>query len=73
MAQKTYYMSSPRRRGSRKKQDKRTSNNRVFSNIAKIGMSSYGWFMGFKLHIELIIKVKLWQSTLPKQIVVIYQ
>ncbi|KJV61009.1 transposase DDE domain protein [Rickettsia amblyommatis str. Ac/Pa] len=73
MAQKTYYMSSPRRRGSRKEQDKRTSNNRVFSNIAKIGMSSYGWFMGFKLHIELIIKVKLWQSTLPKQIVVIYQ
>ncbi|KJV62707.1 transposase [Rickettsia amblyommatis] len=52
---------------------KRTSNNRVFSNITKIGMSSYGWFMGFKLHIELIIKVKLWQSTLPKQIVVIYQ
>ncbi|AFC70190.1 transposase [Rickettsia amblyommatis] len=45
----------------------------MFSNIAKIGMSSYGWFMGFKLHIELIIKVKLWQSTLPKQIVVIYQ
>ncbi|MFV9869082.1 MAG: transposase [Rickettsia conorii subsp. raoultii] len=30
---------------------KRTSNNQVFGNIAKIGMSSYGWFMGFKLHI----------------------
>lgn len=30
---------------------KRTSNNRVFRNIARIGMSSYGWFMGFKLHV----------------------
>ena len=30
---------------------KRTSNNKVFTNIAKIGMSSYGWFMGFKLHV----------------------
>ena len=30
---------------------KRTSNNKVFRNIAKIGMSSYGWFMGFKLHV----------------------
>jgi len=30
---------------------KRTNNNRVFGNIARIGMSSYGWFMGFKLHI----------------------
>ncbi|WP_341795139.1 IS982 family transposase [Rickettsia endosymbiont of Rhinocyllus conicus] len=30
---------------------KRTNNNKVFSGIAKIGMSSYGWFMGFKLHI----------------------
>ncbi|XVN40968.1 MAG: IS982 family transposase [Rickettsia endosymbiont of Argas persicus] len=30
---------------------KRISNNKVFGNIAKIGMSSYGWFMGFKLHI----------------------
>lgn len=28
-----------------------TNNNKVFSGIAKIGMSSYGWFMGFKLHI----------------------
>jgi len=23
----------------------------VFSKIAKVGMSSYGWFMGFKLHL----------------------
>ena len=31
--------------------NKRTSNNKVFGRIAKIGMSSYGWFMGFKLHL----------------------
>ena len=31
--------------------NKRTSNHRVFGRIAKIGMSSYGWFMGFKLHL----------------------
>jgi hypothetical protein len=30
---------------------KRTNGNKVFSKIAKIGMSSYGWFMGFKLHL----------------------
>lgn len=30
--------------------NKRTSSNRVFGKIAKIGKSSYGWFMGFKLH-----------------------
>jgi hypothetical protein len=30
---------------------KRTSSNRVFGRIAKVGMSSYGWFMGFKLHL----------------------
>lgn len=31
--------------------NKRTNSNRVFGRIAKIGMSSYGWFMGFKLHL----------------------
>lgn len=31
--------------------NKRTSSNRVFGRIAKMGMSSYGWFMGFKLHL----------------------
>ena len=30
---------------------KRTKSNRVFKNISKVGRSSYGWFMGFKLHI----------------------
>ena len=31
--------------------NKRTSSNKVFGKIAKMGMSSYGWFMGFKLHL----------------------
>ena len=31
--------------------NKRTNRNRVFGRIAKIGKSSYGWFMGFKLHL----------------------
>ena len=30
--------------------NKRTGNNKVFKKIAKLGKSSYGWFMGFKLH-----------------------
>lgn len=31
--------------------NKRTNNNRVFGKLAKVGMSSYGWFMGYKLHL----------------------
>ncbi|KJW06601.1 transposase DDE domain protein [Orientia tsutsugamushi str. UT144] len=31
--------------------NKRTSSNRVFNRISKIGKSSYGWFLGFKLYI----------------------
>jgi hypothetical protein len=31
--------------------NKRTGNNRTFGKWAKIGRSSYGWFMGFKLHV----------------------
>lgn len=31
--------------------NKRTNSHRVFRRIAKMGMSSYGWFMGFKLHV----------------------
>jgi len=30
---------------------KRTKSNRIFKNISKVGRSSYGWFMGFKLHL----------------------
>ncbi len=36
--------------------NKRTNSNRVFRGLAKVGRSSYGWFMGFKLH--LIINAK---------------
>jgi len=44
--------------------NKRTSSNRVFGKLAKIGKSSYGWFMGYKLHIVInnkgqIIAVKI--------------
>lgn len=44
--------------------NKRTNSNRVFRNLAQIGKSSYGWFMGFKLHIIInskgqIISVKI--------------
>ena len=31
--------------------NKRTNSNRVFGRKAKMGKSSYGWFMGFKLHL----------------------
>lgn len=31
--------------------NKRTSSNRVFKGICAFGRSSYGWFMGYKLHI----------------------
>ncbi|WP_371222044.1 transposase [Orientia tsutsugamushi] len=31
--------------------NKRTSSNRVFNRFSKIGNSSYGWFLGFKLHL----------------------
>ncbi|SPR14388.1 IS982 family transposase [Orientia tsutsugamushi] len=31
--------------------NKRISSNRVFNRFSKIGKSSYGWFLGFKLHL----------------------
>ncbi len=31
--------------------NKRTSGNKVFGNKARMGKSSYGWFMGYKLHL----------------------
>ena len=34
--------------------NKRTSSNRVFKILAKGGVSSYGYFLGFKLHLMLI-------------------
>lgn len=30
---------------------KRTSRNKVFKGLAKIGKTTYGWFFGFKLHL----------------------
>jgi hypothetical protein len=31
--------------------NKRTSSNKVFGKKARMGKSSYGWFMGYKLHL----------------------
>ena len=52
--------------------NKRTSNNRVFSRLAKGGVSSYGYFLGFKLHLIInnkgeIMAIKLlkWVNYLP--------
>lgn len=44
--------------------NKRISSNRVFKGIAKKGKSSYGWFLGFKLHLVIndkgqIISIKI--------------
>nr|WP_238924709.1 transposase [Orientia tsutsugamushi] len=44
--------------------NKSISSNRVFNRISKIGKSSYGWFLGFKLHLIInnkgeIISVKI--------------
>nr|WP_045913221.1 transposase [Orientia tsutsugamushi] len=33
--------------------NKRTSSNRVFNRISKIGKSSYGSFLGFKLYLAI--------------------
>ncbi len=37
---------------------KRISKNKVFSGIAEIGKSTYGWFYGFKLHMVINEKGK---------------
>ncbi|KJV96938.1 transposase DDE domain protein [Orientia tsutsugamushi str. UT76] len=47
--------------------NKRTSSNRVFNRISKIGKRSYGWFLGFKLHLIInnkgeIMSVKITKS-----------
>ena len=46
--------------------NKRTSNNKVFIKIAKIGKSSYGWFMGFKLHLIINNKGQIMALRLTK-------
>ena len=43
---------------------KRTSSNKVFKGLAEVGKSSYGWFLGFKLHMVInnigqIISIKI--------------
>ena len=45
---------------------KRTSSNRVFGKVARVGMSSYGWFMGFKLHLVVNIKGEIMAIKLTK-------
>jgi len=45
---------------------KRTASNKVFGKIAKIGMSSYGWFMGFKLHLVINNKGEIMAIKLTK-------
>ncbi|CAM79635.1 IS982 family transposase [Orientia tsutsugamushi] len=39
--------------------NKRISSNRVFNRFSKIGKSSYGWFLGFKLHLVINNKGEL--------------
>ena len=39
--------------------NKRTSANRVFGKLARVGKSSYGWFMGFKLHLIINHKAEI--------------
>ena len=45
---------------------KRTNSNKVFGKIAEIGMSSYGWFMGFKLHLVVNDKGEIMAIKLTK-------
>jgi len=46
--------------------NKRTNNNKVFGKIAKVGMSSYGWFMGFKLHLIINSKAEIMAIKITK-------
>ena len=46
--------------------NKRTNSNKTFGKIAKIGKSSYGWFMGFKLHLIINNKGEIMAVTITK-------
>lgn len=46
--------------------NKRTNSNKVFKKIAKLGKSSYGWFMGFKLHLIINNKGQIMAVTITK-------
>lgn len=55
--------------------NKRTNSNRVFRGLSKMGKSSYGWFMGFKLHLIInskgqIIAAKITQGNIDDRDVV---
>ena len=49
--------------------NKRTKSHKVFDGLANMGMSSYGWFMGFKLHLVInhkgeIMAVKITKASI---------
>ncbi|WP_371253351.1 IS982 family transposase [Orientia tsutsugamushi] len=46
--------------------NKRISSNRVFNRFSKIGKSSYGWFLGFKLHLVINNKGELMSVKITK-------
>ncbi|WP_371219417.1 IS982 family transposase [Orientia tsutsugamushi] len=46
--------------------NKHTPSNRVFNKISKIGKSSYGWFLGFKLHLVINNKGELMSVKITK-------
>ncbi|SPR07966.1 transposase [Orientia tsutsugamushi] len=46
--------------------NKRTASNRVFNRISKIGKSSYGWFLGFKLHLVINHKCEIMSVKITK-------
>ncbi|WP_371222245.1 transposase [Orientia tsutsugamushi] len=46
--------------------NKRTSSNRVFNKISKIGKSSYGSFLDFKLHLIINNKGKIMSVKITK-------
>ncbi|SPR13246.1 transposase [Orientia tsutsugamushi] len=46
--------------------NKRISSNRVFNRISKIGKSSYGWFLGFKLHLVINNKGEIMSVKITK-------
>lgn len=45
---------------------KRTGSNRVFKQLCNIGKSSYGWFMGFKLHVLINSKGQIMAIAITK-------
>jgi len=55
---------------------KRTSSHKVFKGLAEIGKSSYGWFLGFKLHMVInhigqIISIKITKGNFDDRVPVL--